>query len=339
MNQQQHNGHSNRSPEEIEREIANTRSEIEDTLSQLQKDLSFSQLADRVMGYVRGSGSDIAHTVGRSVRDNPMPIALIGLGITWFALSQRRGPEEPRRVTRTEYVHEEELPAEGYYQGAYGGDGEISEAQVRARETAARARERAEETMERAGQRMESAKERTRGAMQSAKERTRSAMEKARGAAEKTRGAMQSAKGTVSGAKERASEVSSRARQSARRMGSEVRYQTARASSQLRERVNEQPMLLAVLGIAIGAILGAVLPSTRQEKRMLGPARERFVSRADEAAARSIRETGEAVQRSMEHSASEMEQASREAQQEMQRRAEDEAERRRRESRGPEKGV
>lgn len=62
---------------------------------------------------------------------------------------------------------------------------------------------------------------------------------------------------------------------------------TARARvGQAQERVynmlEEQPLVAGALAVAIGAILGTVLPSTSYENRMLGPARERALSRAQQ---------------------------------------------------------
>ena len=334
----QHNGLSRRSPEEIEREIAHTRTEIEDTLGELQRDLTLGHIAERTLAYVSESGSDVMHavtrTVTRTVRNNPMPAAVIGLGVAWLVMSAGRRRAEPaRRYAGEEYVHEEEELVG--YEPVHEEDGERREARERARATAARARMRAEGVRERAGERLESAKESTKERLGSARERAGerlgSAKEKAK---EKTRGMMDSAKekatGAMSTAKGRASEMTSRAtsraKQGARRVGSEVRYQGARGRSQLKERFSEQPMLLAFLGLAVGALLGALLPSTRQEARLLGPARERFVSRADEIAARQIRETGQAVERSIETTAQAAEEAAREskgtAQEELRRDAE-----------------
>lgn len=322
----QHNGLSHRSPEEIEREIAHTRSEIEDTLSQLQRNLSFGQIAERAMSYLReGKGSDIASSVGRGIRDNPLPLALIGVGITWFALSQRReggGKAPERRYVTEEYVHGEVEFEPGYeprYAGTYSTDGE-----QRMERAGERVSERAKESVEGAKERMASAKEGAKARMESARERARSAAQSAK---ERAAGAKEKAASAVSGARGKASEVSGRARESARRASAEARYRAAQVSSQARERFSEQPLLLGFLGVVVGVVLGALTPSTQREKRMLGPARERFVSRADEIAAQQIREAGHAVERSLQEGVSQTEEALREAGREAQARADEEARR------------
>ena len=36
--------------------------------------------------------------LGRSVRDNPMPVALVGVGLAWMAFNQRSGTGQPARA-------------------------------------------------------------------------------------------------------------------------------------------------------------------------------------------------------------------------------------------------
>jgi hypothetical protein len=42
--------------------------------------------------------------------------------------------------------------------------------------------------------------------------------------------------------------------------------------------LSEQPLLLGALGIAVGAAIGAALPSTEQEDRLFGSARDKALS-------------------------------------------------------------
>lgn len=82
-----------KSPEEIEREIAATRSEIDETIDALQEKVSPGQLVDQALGYVKEGGGDFAANLGRAVRDNPMPLMLIGVGLGWMMFSGRSSEE------------------------------------------------------------------------------------------------------------------------------------------------------------------------------------------------------------------------------------------------------
>ena len=49
--------------------------------------------------------------------------------------------------------------------------------------------------------------------------------------------------------------------------------------------VEEQPLMLGALGITLGAVIGAILPRTEQEDRLIGKVRDRTVERVKESAA------------------------------------------------------
>lgn len=76
--------------EQIEREIAATRSDMDHTLSELQGRFTPGQLLDQGLDYVRGSGAnEYVHNLGHSVKSNPLPIALVGIGLAWLMASGR----------------------------------------------------------------------------------------------------------------------------------------------------------------------------------------------------------------------------------------------------------
>ena len=72
----------------IERDLERTRSRMDNRLSELQERLSPGQIVDDMLGYFRGSeGGDFARNLMDSVRDNPLPAALTGIGLTWLMAS------------------------------------------------------------------------------------------------------------------------------------------------------------------------------------------------------------------------------------------------------------
>ena len=59
--------------------------------------------------------------------------------------------------------------------------------------------------------------------------------------------------------------------------------------------LEDQPLLLAAIGLAAGATLGAILPGTPQENRLMGDTRDKVAELASEAAKQKIDELGEAA--------------------------------------------
>ena len=81
------------SPEMLERQIAETRAEIDVTLDAIQQKLSPGRILDQVFDYTKENGGAFAGNLGRSVRDNPVPMTLLGIGLGWlmFAGGRRDG--------------------------------------------------------------------------------------------------------------------------------------------------------------------------------------------------------------------------------------------------------
>lgn len=51
---------------------------------------------------------------------------------------------------------------------------------------------------------------------------------------------------------------------------------------------HDQPLVLGAIGIALGAVLGAALPSTRKEDELLGPERDRILAQAKDTGRRQM---------------------------------------------------
>src|SRR3712207_3589942 len=80
-----------RSSAEIEREVEDTRARLTGTLEQLRDRATPGQLFEQALDYAKQSGgTDFARNLAASVRDNPLPLLLIGAGIGWLMLSDRR---------------------------------------------------------------------------------------------------------------------------------------------------------------------------------------------------------------------------------------------------------
>lgn len=74
----------NRSAAEIEREIETERAELKETLSDIQETFSADAIMRQVTEQFREHGGEISRSVARSVRDNPMALALTGVGLAWM---------------------------------------------------------------------------------------------------------------------------------------------------------------------------------------------------------------------------------------------------------------
>ncbi len=75
----------------IEADVQQSRHRLNDTLSELGSKLSPGQILDEGLGLLRGQAGQFAGKLGRQVRDNPLPVLLVGAGIAWLVASNRMG--------------------------------------------------------------------------------------------------------------------------------------------------------------------------------------------------------------------------------------------------------
>jgi hypothetical protein len=80
----------NKSAEEVEREVEATRGSIDRTVEALKDKMTPPQIFDEVMQGMGSAGSKMVNTLGDQVRENPVPLALIGLGLAWLVVGSRR---------------------------------------------------------------------------------------------------------------------------------------------------------------------------------------------------------------------------------------------------------
>jgi ElaB/YqjD/DUF883 family membrane-anchored ribosome-binding protein len=87
-------------------------------------------------------------------------------------------------------------------------------------------------------------------------------------------------------ARERAEELGGDVRQRARVLGARAKDQTRRARGGLERLVEENPLAVAAGVAALGLACGLLVPETEREQRLMGPARDNLVDRAQGTARR-----------------------------------------------------
>jgi hypothetical protein len=66
--------------DEILAEVESVRSDMDSTLSQIERKLTPGELVDQGLEYLRGSGAnEFLSNLGTSVKENPVPVALTGI--------------------------------------------------------------------------------------------------------------------------------------------------------------------------------------------------------------------------------------------------------------------
>jgi ElaB/YqjD/DUF883 family membrane-anchored ribosome-binding protein len=75
---------------ELEREVEDARGRIDQTVEALKEKMQPREMFDEATKIMSGASNKVLTTAVEQLRENPIPIALIGLGVAWLAISQTR---------------------------------------------------------------------------------------------------------------------------------------------------------------------------------------------------------------------------------------------------------
>src|SRR5258708_9330704 len=80
------------SVDRLEYEAESSRARVSELLDELRRRITPGEVVDQVMDFAGvGVGGDLVRTLGRQVRNNPLACTVIGAGLAWLMLSDRRG--------------------------------------------------------------------------------------------------------------------------------------------------------------------------------------------------------------------------------------------------------
>jgi ElaB/YqjD/DUF883 family membrane-anchored ribosome-binding protein len=270
-------------------EIRHTRERMSETLDQLGERLNpgrvkaelKSNIREATVGRVenmarqaKDRASEAGSGIMDTIRENPVPAAMVAVGLGWLLFNGRRSEERHARHAMQEggYVGDISATTPRLIQDdAAGGMGSsISSDGGRAEHL----RESASGAVNRVSERLHGAGERASEVAGSVRERTSS---------------------VVSNVRDRASNVAASARERAHTL----RHSTV-------DSYNSHPMALGAVAAVLGLAAGLAVPETRRESELMGDARDRMIDRArgmvdetrervEQAASRVVSETKETV--------------------------------------------
>ena len=79
-----------RTPDDIERAIADQRAQMTGTIGDLQKKFSVDAIVNDIGTMFRDQGSDLGRSISQTVGRNPAAVALVGVGLAWLFIGQDR---------------------------------------------------------------------------------------------------------------------------------------------------------------------------------------------------------------------------------------------------------
>ncbi len=248
--------------DEIREDIEQTRSNMGETIDAIQARLSPERLTqqakdavyDATIGKVGQTMNDVTDTARESgytlldtLRQNPLPAALAGIGVGWLVMKVR---ENGQRRSAYRYGGYQQRYAPGYgghstggYSAQYGGrygDERVTYhgATSSGGSNGPSLTDRAQDTM---GQ----------------------VSDKVTGTAQQVGGQIQD---------------------QAQQVASQAQYQAYRAKGWFERTMDENPLAIGLVAVAAGALAGMAVPETDQERQWMGPARDQLMDKAQDIA-------------------------------------------------------
>jgi hypothetical protein len=284
---------------QLQREADAARLGLADTLGQLREGVAPSALSSEAIALLRDSGLSIVKGLADQARANPVPALLIGAGITML-LTRTTGSDVMGVASST--LKSASATVAGAAASAASGAATAaksaaatvaSNAATAARGVAASAADAAGAVGGRVAETVGSARSTIAGTVSSAREGIAGTLDSAReGMTSTARSAGESATSTLHRAGEAlhqargsaaaqmqsgvesGSELLEEGRQQAGQLASQVSVQAQTmmddARQSLARLIEEQPILMAALGAALGGAIGALLPLSQTERDALG---------------------------------------------------------------------
>jgi hypothetical protein len=257
----------------IEREIEQDRRRIEAKIGAIQEKLSPGQLIDEALAYAKGhGGGEFVSNLKTSAVANPLPVALIGIGLAW--LMAKPATAAPASVADVEYPL---APVSGDIRRSRSavrdGNNFYSHFQDGAGKNF---RALADETGRRAGNFMDDAGNTFRGFSDASGKQIDRVMDESGKALDAASGWAASTWSSITDAASSMTSSMTDGGGSLKRaatgsLGS-IQDQSVRFNSMVQTAFRDQPLVGGALAFAFGAAIGAALPRTDQENALMGEA-------------------------------------------------------------------
>jgi len=262
----------------IENQAEVHRAHISELVDELRERVTPGEVLDQFLGW--DEGHEMVRNFGRQVTANPLPLALIGTGVAWLMLSDGLQRRNGGYATGSS--------AEGRATKFGGASESVSNAVTNATDAARSAADTA-------GNAIKDKASQISGSTASALAYGR---QTASDLAESAQAAYVSARDSVNAATDSVTATASSAWQKTTRLTQSATDSIKETGSNLGRMTQEQPLLTAGLGFALGMALGALFPATEMENSLLGEQSDTVKQKAGEVAEKGYEKAKAVAQRS-----------------------------------------
>jgi hypothetical protein len=280
---------SERTREELATTVGALRERVGDTAAELKTMVSPAHIKQEIKDYVRQERESLIEAMQRKARENPLQVAAIGAAVAYPALSLLRAVPTPLW-----------LIGAGLFLTTTRGQRTVKEVQAKVDDTVQQTSEKVSELATSVQSDLEG---RVAGVRDMVAEARDAASAKVGSLTEQARAAFHDAHdaltGAAGGAAAQASAAADRVAATGAETAGNLKDRAAGMATSSQNAVvdfaKQNPLLVAGLGAAVGALIAASIPPSEAENRLFGSGSEKLKDKAREAAAQGIERAGEAA--------------------------------------------
>jgi len=292
---------------EIRANIEQTRAEMSETIDAISERLNPTHLKEQAKEQVReqfeeakemvreatigrvenmvqqasDTVSDARYTMMDTIRENPIPAALVGLGLGWLFMN--RSTRTPVRYSGRGGVRGQQVnTSRGYYddRGYYDQRGYDNQ--------------RGYIYNDRGYDYAQQRNYDDRGMMQQGREMAGNTIDRAQNTASNIAGSVSdTASNIASTVSDTASNLASNVSDTASHLTDRAQYQAQRVEDRFQDTLQTNPLAIGAIALAVGTAVGLALPQTERENQWMGEARDTLIDRAQEVAQETVEKVQE----------------------------------------------
>jgi ElaB/YqjD/DUF883 family membrane-anchored ribosome-binding protein len=285
---------SDRTREALASTVTELRERVGDTATELKTIVSPTHIKEEIRDYVRRERESLADAVQRKAKENPLQMAAIVAAVAYPALGLLRALPTPLW-----------LIGAGLFLTSKRGRQVTDDVQSRVGEAVQQGTERAVDVASAARSDLEDRVAGVRYGVEEARDAVTSAVG---GLADKAGATFHDARDAVTGvarkgtqsATDAVDQIDDRVSSTAEALRSEIGEAKDRADKMARtsgnavtDFINDNPLLVAGIGAAVGAVIAASIPPSEAENRLFGEGSEKLKNKARKAAAQGVEKVGD----------------------------------------------
>jgi ElaB/YqjD/DUF883 family membrane-anchored ribosome-binding protein len=311
-------------PEAIRLQIQRTRAQMGGTIDEIQKRLSPENIKQQTQDALRDAAVEKVEQMQQSaeetvnnwrsntmqmVKDNPVPTALVGIGLGWLLLANREKDDYDyeysyerdyygNRPLREPYRYSNVTAQSRYERDMETGYGRDRYATGRDQSDFGEAVDDAQDWVEDTAETVQRKAQRAADAISNKAEATASSVR--RSVDDITDTTQHYASDVADEAQRRAADARLQARMAAEQAQRELDYRMRQTKKSFWNTMEENPLAIGIAALAAGALVGMIIPGTRRENELMGETRDHLLNEAGSTVQQTVRKAQTVVERTAE---------------------------------------